>query len=404
MADKTEQTITQSNLAAYTQPYVEQMLGKAQAAANVPYTPYSGQQVAGFNPLQTQAFGNIQQMQPSQYINQAAGLAGLAGAGFAAGSNYNPVNATNQYTPAQLASMNMGYDTVTGAQGQAAQMAGPQQFTGQNVQQYMTPYLQTAQNQAIQNYANQLPQLGSAATQAGGLGGSREALMQAMAQQGLQQTLAGNVANAFSNAQQQFNTSQQQQLQSGQANLAALMQAEQQNVGNRQQAGLANQQAGLQTQAQKLQQETMLNQLGVQQAQNLAQYGQAAQSQNAQQQQFGAGLNQSYLQGLLQASGALGQQGQNQYGQSMGINEALLNAGKTVQGNEQTMLNTNYQNYMDQLNYPFQQLERESGIIHGYVTPQYGTATYSNPGNGFGLAGAGIGALMSGAFGGGQKS
>jgi hypothetical protein len=281
------------------------------------------------------------------------------------GPNYNPINATNQYTPAQLASMNMGYNTVTGAQGQAAQMAGPQQFTGQNVQQYMTPYLQTTQNQAIQNYANQLPQLGSVATRVGGLGGSREALMQAQAQQGLQQTLAGNVANAFGNAQQQFNTSQQQQLQSGQANLAASMQAEQQNVGNLQQAGLANQQAGLQNQAQELQQETMLNQLGVQQAANTAQYGQAAQQANIGQQQFGAGLGMQAAGMQEQAAGQLGNLGTNQYNQQMGILQGQNQMGSQQQNlmqNVYNALNTNFQNAQ---NYTPAQLQFFSGMLHG---------------------------------------
>jgi hypothetical protein len=160
-------------------PYVTQALGGAQSMVFGPNAPgyqvYGGQQVADFSPLQTQAFGNIQQMQPSAYTGQAAGLAGIAG--------------TNQYT-------------------------------GANVNQYMSPYVSDVvnqqQQQAIRNYAQQLPGLASSATGMGGLGGSRQALMQANAQQGLQNQLANITAtgyqNAFQNAQNQFNASNQNML------------------------------------------------------------------------------------------------------------------------------------------------------------------------------------------------
>jgi len=192
MADTTTpttQTVYQNSIQPELQPYATQILNTVGGPSGVyasqgKVDPTTGlpaglvgqlQNVAGFSPLQNQAFNNIQQMQPSSQTAQATGMAGTAG----------------------LAALNTP------------------QYTGANVQQYMSPYLQTTQNAAISNYANALPSLGSAASQVGGLGGSREALMQAQAQQGLQQTLAGNVANAFQNAQNQFNTSVAQQ-QAGQ--------------------------------------------------------------------------------------------------------------------------------------------------------------------------------------------
>jgi hypothetical protein len=182
----TTQTVYQNSIQPELQPYATQILNTAQGvySAQGATDPTTGLpaglvgqmgQVAGFSPLQTQAMGNIQQMQVAPQTGQATGMSGMAG----------------------LAALNTP------------------QYTGANVQQYMNPYLQTTQNAAISNYANSLPSLGSAASQVGGLGGSREALMQAQAQQGLQQTLAGNVNNAFQNAQNQFNTSVNQQ-QAGQ--------------------------------------------------------------------------------------------------------------------------------------------------------------------------------------------
>ena len=47
-------------------PYASKLLGVgSDLTFNTPFTPYGGQRVAGFSPLQSQAFGNIQGMQPS---------------------------------------------------------------------------------------------------------------------------------------------------------------------------------------------------------------------------------------------------------------------------------------------------------------------------------------------------
>jgi len=176
----TSTNVYNQSIAPELLPYETQLLGNAQSYYFGPNAPgafnYTGQRVADFSPLQTQAFNNIQQMQPNAATDQAAGLAGLAG--------------TNQ-------------------------------FTGANVNQYMSPYMQdvvnTQSQAAVRNYAQQLPGLASVATGAGGLGGSREALVQANMQQGLQNQLAQIQAqgsqNAFANAQNQFNTANQNQLQ-----------------------------------------------------------------------------------------------------------------------------------------------------------------------------------------------
>lgn len=176
-SNATTTNVYQNTIPPELMPYAMEGLGSlSNLIFNGPgYQPYTGQQVAGFSPEQTQAFQNIQQMQPSAYTGQAANLAGMAG--------------TNQ-------------------------------FTGANVNQYMSPYVNDviAQQQqgAIRGYAQQLPGMAGVATQAGGLGGSREALVNAMGQQGLEQQLqniqATGLQNAFQNAQGQFNTANQNQL------------------------------------------------------------------------------------------------------------------------------------------------------------------------------------------------
>lgn len=159
---------TTSNIPKELMPYATQLLGKGAALTSTPYQAYQGQQVAGFSPLQNQAFQNIQGLQPSALTNQAAGLAGLG--------------ATSQ-------------------------------FTGQNVQDYMSPYVENVLEQqkqsAIRDYGRSLPGLGSQAAAVGGLGGTRSALMQSEANRNLQNSLAGIEATgrqgAYDAARNQFN-------------------------------------------------------------------------------------------------------------------------------------------------------------------------------------------------------
>lgn len=165
-----QQTVYQTNIPEFMQPYASRMLGKAEALTDLsqnPYQPYEGQQVAGFNPLQTQAFQSLAE--------------------------------------------------------------GAQDFTGGNVEKYMSPYMQEVVKQqqlgAIEDYSKSLPQLASATTQVGGLGGTRQALLQAEGQRGLQGLLsnirAQGLQSAYSNAQQQFNQQLQNRLAAAQAQLGA---------------------------------------------------------------------------------------------------------------------------------------------------------------------------------------
>src|SRR5208337_2536639 len=88
----TSTSVNSSNIPAYAQPYVmgtgtasnPGLLPQAAALTNVnsnPYQQYTGQQVAGFSPLQTQGMGNIQGMQVAGQNKEATGMAGLAGLG-----------------------------------------------------------------------------------------------------------------------------------------------------------------------------------------------------------------------------------------------------------------------------------------------------------------------------------
>lgn len=181
--------------------------------------------------------------------------------------------------------------------------------------QYMSPYMQNVvdeqKRQAIADYSRQLPGMGAAAARAGAKGGTREALLQAEGQRNLQQQLGTIQATGLQNAYQQ-----------------------------------AAQQAA-------------------QDAQLRAQYGLAGTQLGEQSRQFGAGLGLQGLQQQLAAAGQLGQLGQQQYQQQAGILGAQLGAGSQQQALKQKMLESNYQRFIDEMTYPYKQLEFMSNLLRG---------------------------------------
>lgn len=222
----TSQTVTQTNIPAYAQPYVERMLGTSEALANQPYQPYTGERVAGFTDLQNQAFQGAQNLQPAQQLGQATGMAGTAGLGsMMAGQNY------------------------------------AQQFTNPYATQaYMSPYIQSALMPQLEEARRQSDisglQAAGQAVKAGAFGGSRFGLQEAERQRNLgmlqNQIYGSGLQNAFQNAQQaqQFGaTLGLQGLGQGLQAAQALGQLGQAQFGQEQAAMQAKAQAGAQQQA-----------------------------------------------------------------------------------------------------------------------------------------------------------
>ena len=308
-----------------------------------------------------------------------------------------------------------------------------QGFNNQSAAQLMNPYLQQSLNPQIallnQQQGMQQAQNQAQATQAGAFGGSRMGVQNALQNQSNQLAMSNLVGqgynNAFNNAQQQFNTQNAASLQAQQANQAAGIntgqfnaqmgyntglqnaQLQQQaglanqslagqyglqqgqfnqaaNLANQsaqQQANLANQQAGLTAGQANLGAQLSTQQLGAQQ--NLAaqqanqQAGLTAQQANINQQQYGAGLGLSANQAAISGANAQANIGQNQYAQQTG-NIGLQNTlGAQQQQYQQGLLNTQYQNYVNQLNYPYQQQGYIQNMINGY--PVQNTQSITQP-------------------------
>lgn len=431
MADTTRTEQVTTNIPEWARPFASQLFGRVFGDPNAPgtsgllaeqYRPYSGQMVAGFNPLQQAAFSDLARMGIAPQTLEASGLASLVGSRAGRLSEYEPMRAQQFYQAPQMGSVGLGFERVAGPSLQQFQMGpaeriGAERFGGAQAAEYMSPYMQNVVEQqkraAIEDYRRQLPGIGAAAVRAGAKGGTREALIQAEAQRGLQERLGGIEATgrqtAFQQAAQQFGADRAAAMQAalanqaaglttGQQNLAALLGVQQLGAQTGLQAGQLNQAAQLQAQQQALGQQQALNQLAMQGAGLGAQYGLAGAQLGEQSRQFGAGLGLQGLQQQLAAAGALGGLGQQQYQQGLGISQAQLGAGQQIQNIEQQQLAAQYQDFLNRMQFPYRQIEFASGILRGYQ-PTGQTTTLYQPGGSTlgGTVGTGLG--LGGLFG-----
>lgn len=214
---------------------------------------------------------------------------------------------------------------------------------------YMSPYMQGVveeqKKQAIQDYSRQLPGMSAMAARAGAKGGTREALMQSEARRGLNEQLQNIQATGLQNAFQQ--ASQQAMA----------------DAATRAQFGLSGTQLGEQSR------------------------------------QFGAGLGMQGLQQQLAAAGQLGSLGQQQFQQQAGILDAQMGAGAQQQALKQQMLSSDYQRFIDEMTYPYKQLEFMSNLVRGIPSTDRTFSTYTAPPSTLGML-TGLSGGLGGLFGG----
>jgi hypothetical protein len=193
MADPAGQISSQTDsLAPWAAPYVTEMLGRGEALASEPYTGYTGPLTAGASELQDKYF---------QGIGALSAPTGMGG--------FNPTSFTGA-----------AYAAPTAQQAVDGQMGAYTPASGNVLQQYMTPYLQGAlqpQYDAAMRQA-QIQQLAmqSQYGKAGAYGGGRQAVAGAELDRGLLDRMAGitgtGYQNAYEQAQKQFNTEQDRQM------------------------------------------------------------------------------------------------------------------------------------------------------------------------------------------------
>lgn len=301
-------------------PYAQKLLGTAELYTDPelnPYMQYMGERVAQFTPLQQQSYENAALMQTAPQLQDATAMAGMAGLG--------ALNTQYTFNPYQT-----------------------QQFTGDAVKAYMSPYVQNVverQQQDAQRQADIARQAqGAQAARSGAFGGSGDYLMRAQGAANLARQKgdiqAKGLQDAYTQAMAQFNQSQ---------------------------------------------------------AQNLA-----GQQLNAQQQQFGAGLGLQGLQTANTAAQNLANIGNTQYGQNIGLLDVQNKFGAQQQTQVQNILNNQYQDYLNAQNYPYKQMGFMSDMIRGLPLAQQSSAMYAQPPSmlqqvaGAGLVAKGLGAFAKG--------
>jgi hypothetical protein len=383
---------------AYMSPYMQSVVGiqqrEAQRAADIAGTQ------RGAEAVKSGAFGGSRQAimdaEAARNLAQQKGdiqATGLQAAFQQAQGQFNAeqnarlqAQQANQQagltTGQQNLAANLGVQqlgTQTGLQTALANLSSEQQANVQN---------QAARNQSMGMNAQQAMQAALANQQAGLTVGQQNLASQQATQQlgagqiGLQTSLANlsaaqqaNVQNQAAqnqamgmNAQQALQAAlanQQTGLATGQQNLAANLGVQQLGSGQNMQAQLANQQQNIEAQRLAEQSRQFGAGQGMTAAQQAAQYGQAAQQLQEQSRQYGAGLGLQGLQTALTGAGQLGALGGQQFTQGMDINKLQAGYGTQQQQQVQNILGQQYEDFLAQKKFPYQQLEFQSNLLRG---------------------------------------
>jgi hypothetical protein len=293
----TQQTVTQTNIPKEFMPYFERLMGRVESESMQPYEAFGGQRLATAD-----QFGDIG---ASRDITRGVAGAGIPGLATAQGASQ--ARGLGQYGPGQFSEFEFG---------------PARQFTGEEVGQYMSPYLENVLDvqkaSAIEDFDRLRGARNTRAVQAGAFGGSRQGVQEALAEEALMKQMgqidASGRQAAFEQAAQQFGLDRAAQMDQARAQAGEL---------GRVQTG---------TEASR---------------------------------QFGAG------QGLaaLDAAGRSAQQlaGFGELERGAGIQNAqLLEAiGRAQQGEAQAGLDIGYQDFLRQQGYPQEQLGFYSDILRG---------------------------------------
>lgn len=403
---------SQVTIPEYARPYMEKLLGKAEAAAETPYQTYGGERIAGPTAEQQAARQDVAGMGPVGQYGAASGLAGMAGAAALSGmgTGYQAMSPTQFYQSPQFQGMDVGYTTTQAPQLQQFGMGPAERVrTGSFAQPgtaeaYMSPYMQNVvdvQQREAQRQADiARTQRGAQAVGAGAFGGSRQAIMEAEAARNLA-TQKGDIQaqglqSAFQQAQQGYQTDAARRLQAalanqqagltvGGQNLSAALGVQQLGAQTGMQAQQLNQAAQLQAQQQELGQREVANRFAQQNAQLAAQYGLSGAQAGEQSRQFGAELGlrglTSGVQGATQAAATLGQLGGAQQQSALDLAKAQEAFGALGGQEQQARMDLAYQDFLNQQRYPYTQMGFMSDILRGSgnLAGTGGYAMYQQP-------------------------
>jgi len=328
-SQKTQQNTT-ADIPEYMKSYVERNLARAEAESNKGYEPYRGERIAANDPNTTAA------------RNQLVGIAGTGVEG---------LNEAQDYTRTGLAALGNLGDYETG-NFTAANYSDPTKFTGSNVTDYMSPYmdavLKSQKNNAILDYDRATGTRDAKAINSGAFGGSRRFVQEGMDQESLLRNLSDIDATgrqkAFEAAMGQFNTDRNAMT----------------DVEKARAAELARVQTG--TEASR---------------------------------QFGAGQGLAAIEMGQGLAGDLTKQGELKRQTDIQNTQLLDKVGAANTADAQRVMDLNYQNYLEKQGFTRDQINWLTSQLSGQPAPQNTSTTTTAPGPSAAsqLVGAGLSGL-----------
>jgi len=441
-----ESTVTQTNLPAYAEPYFRQGLERSVYESMRPYEAFPGQRIADFSSQERdamQGMGNMARAgSPGQFLD-ASNIArniGYQGSGMG-------MDIANQFNPQGIQSQYQGPNIDTGYQApdvlqdyQAGQRQsgymGPSGFgpgfsagtiaDPATIERYTNPYQQMVTDVEKREATRQSDimgsQIGQQAAEVGGMGGYREAIMQAERERNLGQQLGdiqtrGSQAG-FQQAQQAFEADRAARLQAGQLGLQTGQAREkslqagetfgQQQFLTNEQLRQQEQQSGLSVYEAQEQARQKAAAMGMS-AQEIEDRGRQAADQarlnaekfniETQRQRSELGLrgltaDQAGTNQRLEAARMLGGFGGQQQKMDYERLRNLQASGEIQRQLNQQGLSMGYQDFLRQQAFPREQLGFFNNMLRGLpITPGQSTTTYGGPGTIERMLASGIGGV-----------
>jgi hypothetical protein len=417
MSKTTTQNVVQttSNIGAAQLPYYNAAMQGAQSllTAQTPrYVNAQGQpigRIAGFTEQQKNLQNQVAGMQTPSQFGDASTLATAAGLGSIT---------AGQYTPGQFGFQQVAAPQAQAAQMQAAQsnyrpdlttfqMQAPDQFGQQQVNQYMSPYMQSVvdvqKREASRDARQQQLAQDLGAARQGTYGGSRQLLAtlgrERMLGQQLGDIQARGLQAGFEQAAQQFERDRTATMEAQRQNLASQISTQQLRTTTDLQVAMANLSNDQQARVQNLAAENQMRGMNAENALRSALANQQAdmemQRMAEQSRQFGS---QQGLAGLAQAGqmgqtlSNIGSAQQQAEAQRLGLQQGTAAQEQAL---NQQKLDLAYSDFMREADNPYTQLQRYMSLMSGVPQATTTTQTSSAPGPGIGqqIMGAGLGAL-----------
>ena len=426
-----ESTVTQTNLPEYAEPFYRDLLGRVGYESAVPYDTYQGSRLQYFDPAEQEAMNRFNQLGVSgtpAELDAAGSIAAQIGTGNPYAETMLEVTRRQQEMPGYASTFRQGnvYSGYDPSQIGQTYMAGQRQIgydpgtlaNRSTLESYENPYQQMVtdrqKEEARRDSAIMDQNIGLQSAQVGGLGGYREAIMQAERQRNLEDQLgdiqAQGSMGGFQSAQAAFEADraargQREQFSQGQfganeANRQSQMQmnlaAYNANQQARQQAASLGLNANQIEQAGRMSEEEArrnAHQMNLNQAAQAAQMGQSAYSQL-----LGGDAQR------MAAAGLMGDFVQQRQAMEMERLRAMQASGQINRELLQRGLDIGYTDFLRQQAFPKEQLSFYSSMLQGVpvapgqISQAYGmTPSTTQQLLGSGIAGVGLyNALMGG--------